>query len=91
VKLNETVTGVKPIHAKLGPTFKRDAKEIVAYLSSLSGDAIATADSGIEVPMSDGRKISLGREFYDVVKTISSERGELNHITAGGLSVLMYK
>ncbi len=91
VRLNETITGMKLIHAKLGPTFKKDAKEIVAYVSSLSGDAIAASDSGIEVPMSDGRKISLGREFYDVVKTISSERGELNHITAGGLSVLIYK
>jgi hypothetical protein len=41
--------------------------------------------------MDDGKEISIGAEFFEVEKKISSERGELEHISAGTFSVLIYK
>jgi hypothetical protein len=41
--------------------------------------------------MNDGREIMLSPEFFEVEKKITSDKGELEHFTAGGLSVLVYR
>ena len=91
VNLKESVTRVKPVHAKLGPTFKRDAKAIAEALGSLSPEQMVGLEKGITVALPDGRAIELGPEFYETERSISSERGELEHIPAGSVSVLVYR
>ena len=39
--LTEDYTAVKPVHAKLGPAFKADAKAIVAEIAKLDPKAVA--------------------------------------------------
>ena len=39
----------------------------------------------------DGRELTMAPEFFEIEKKISSDRGELEHILAGSLSVLVYK
>jgi valyl-tRNA synthetase len=82
---------VRPVHSKLGPRFKKDAKEIVAHIGSRPFGDLEVADEGIIVPMNDGRRLVLSPEFYDVEKRVSSERGELNHLSVGPVSVLVYR
>jgi len=91
VVLNEEVSGVKPVHSKLGPKFRKDAKEIAERISSMRGPSILLGDKGIQIRMNDGREIMLSPEFFEVEKKITSDKGELEHFTAGGLSVLVYR
>ena len=91
VSLNESVSRVKPVHAKLGPAFKRDAKALSEKMAALSPEQLAGLEKGITMTLTDGRTIELGPEFYEVEKSISSERGELESVSVAGLAVLMYK
>lgn len=91
VSLMESSARVKPIHSKLGPRFRRDAKEIAEQLAQMGAQNPDALSAGVTILLSDGRKIDLDPEFYEVEKKIASERGELEHFAVGGLSILVYK
>ena len=91
VSLKESVVRVKPVHSRLGPAFKKDSKEISGKLAAISGTGAIISDKGLTIQMDDGRKIELGPEYFEVEKKMTSERGELEHFNAGGLSVLVYR
>jgi valyl-tRNA synthetase len=91
VATKESVSRVKPVHAKLGPTFKKQAKEIAERLGALSGSDVRLSEKGIELTMADGSTVTLSPEFYQVERKVSSDRGELEQIRVGELSVLVYQ
>jgi len=91
VDLVESVAKVKPLHSKLGPSFKKDAKEISAYLLSLSAGDVKPSAETISIPMKDGREIALTRDYFEIEKAIASDRGELEHLAVAGVSVLVYR
>ena len=91
VALKESVARIKPLYAKLGPAFRKDAKEISDKLQSMPLGQDLLAESTIEVALADGRSISLSGEYFEIEKRITTDRGEVNHIQAGKLSVLVYK
>ncbi len=69
--LTEEVVGIKPVHSKLGPAFKGQAKAIVSALSSMSAaDAVSRIkDEGLELNV-DGENIILGTEFIEMEKRL---------------------
>ncbi len=91
IAVRESYGKIRPIHSKLGPTYKKDSKEITAKLAAMSGALKQDPRKGISVQLDDGRTIELSPEYYDVEKKMTSERGELEHIPAGGLSVMVYR
>ncbi len=91
VALQESVSRVKPVHSKLGPAFKKDAKAISEKLATLSKEQLAGLDKGVAVDLGDGRTVQLTPEFYEVERSISSERGELDSLAVAGFAVLVYK
>jgi valyl-tRNA synthetase len=91
VSLKETIVRIKPVHSRLGPEFKSDAKEICAMLSSMSPDDAVTADGVIQLLLGDGRRVELRPEHYELERRLESDKGELEHISVGGLSVLIYR
>ncbi|MDR1955095.1 MAG: valine--tRNA ligase [Candidatus Methanoplasma sp.] len=66
-ELKEEVIGIRPIHSKLGPAFKGQAKGIVAALSALSPkEALSRmGPDGLELSV-DGEKITLAHEFLEM-------------------------
>ncbi|MCU0859980.1 MAG: valine--tRNA ligase [Thermoplasmata archaeon] len=90
VDLKETITGVKPVHAKIGPAFKKDAKEVVELLCAFAPGANVSSD-GLEVTLKDGRTIRLEKDFYQVQKSLTSERGSLDQLSVGPITVLIYE
>ena len=91
VSLVESVTKVKPVYSKLGPAFKKDLKQISEKLLALQLVKVPESGEELRIVLDDGRSISIGSEYYEIEKKISSERGELDHISAGTFSVLVYK
>jgi len=90
VKLVESIAKIKPVYSKLGPAFKKDAKEIAEKMQATKMDGMPDSDAPLEIILGDGRKLSIGPEFFELEKKVSSERGELEHISAGSLSILIY-
>jgi valyl-tRNA synthetase len=91
VTLKESVTRIRPVFSKLGPAFKSDAKEISEKLQKLTIREPLSSGVGIDIPMEDGRSLTVPPDHFEVEKTISSDRGELEHISAGKFSVLVYR
>jgi len=91
VALEEQVVGLKPVHAKLGPAYKKDAKEIADKLAGIDKERLASSSEGLEVKMEDGRDVRLSPDFYIVERKLMSERGELEQVSASGFSVLIYR
>jgi len=82
---------VKPVHAKLGPAYKKDAKEIAEKMLAFSGEDLVKSADGIEITLAGGRTVSLSPEFYRVEKRLMSEHGELEQISVSDFSVLIYR
>jgi len=91
VALRESVARLRPIHSRLGPAFKRDAKEISEAIAAMRLEGPLPSDGRITVSLRDGRTVELDRSYFEVEKKVSSERGELEHIQLGKVSVLIYK
>lgn len=90
VSLVETAAKVKPVFSRLGPAFKKDAKEISEKLASMAGISLSSTQ-GIPLKLNDGRLIELAPEFFEVERRVTTERGELEHMSVGSLSVLVYR
>jgi valyl-tRNA synthetase len=77
-ELKEEVVAIKPVHSKLGPAFKGQAKGIAAAISALSSNDLINAitPDGLEIE-ADGEKITLAHEFWETEK----------RLTLGGVTV----
>ncbi len=91
VELHESIVGVKPVHSKLGPSYRKDAKEIAVRMQSLKENEIELVDGNLKVKMADGRELIVPPDHFEVQRKISSERGELQQLSAAGLSLLVYQ
>ena len=70
--LTEDYTAVKPVHAKLGPAFKADAKAIVTEIAKMDPKAVAEAlakDGKVKVSV-NGNDIDLGSEYLALEKRL---------------------
>ena len=91
VTLKETVSRLRPVHSRLGPSFRKDAKEIAEKLTSMHGSGVSAPDKGVLIKMSDGREIALSPEFFEVEKKVTSDKGELEQFMVNEFSVLVYQ
>lgn len=91
VSLKESVRRLKPVHAKLGPAFRKDAKEIAEIISSLAAPSADVLRNGLEITLRDGRSMTIGPEYFEAEKSIASDKGQVDQLSVGGLSVLVYQ
>ena len=70
--LTEDYTAVKPVHAKLGPAFKADAKAIVAEIAKMDPKAVAAelAKNGKTKVTVNGNEIELNSEYLALEKRL---------------------
>ncbi|MGQ9588608.1 MAG: valine--tRNA ligase, partial [Thermoplasmata archaeon] len=59
VSLSESVVKIRPVHAKLGPAFRKDSKEIAERLQSAKGIDAKSVSAGIALTLSDGREVKI--------------------------------
>ena len=89
-KLDEEVVGIKPVHAKLGPAFKAQAKAIVAAIATMDvKDAAARLESGsIELDI-DGETVTVGAEFFEKEKRLMLNGKAVETVQVGNILVLI--
>jgi valyl-tRNA synthetase len=91
VELRAEVVRAKPVHAKLGPAYKRDAKEISSRLAELKEGEFDIREDGLHIVLPDGRPIVLGSDYVQLEKRLSTERGGVDQLSVAGFSVLLYR
>ncbi|MBR2394896.1 MAG: class I tRNA ligase family protein, partial [Candidatus Methanomethylophilaceae archaeon] len=89
-QLTKEVVGIKPVHAKLGPAFKAQAKAIVAYVAAMDvADASAQLASGaIEIDI-DGEKVSVGSEYFELDERLMLDGKAVDTIQIGNVLILI--
>ena len=88
--LTEEIVGIKPVHAKLGPAFKAQAKAIVSAVAAMdpSEASAALANGAIEIDV-DGEKVSVGAEFFEQEKRLMLDGKAVETIQIGNILVLI--
>jgi len=89
-KLEEQVTAIRPVHAKLGPTFKGQAKAIVSAVSAMSLEDVAAqlADGAVKVTV-DGESVSVGAEFFEAEKRLMLDGKAVDTVQIGNILALI--
>jgi valyl-tRNA synthetase len=85
--ITEEAVGVKPVHSKLGPAFKAQAKGIAAALAAASPKDVAAkiaASGAVEFDI-DGEKVSVGKEFVEIEKRLMLDGKAVDTLQIGGV------
>lgn len=91
IELEESVTAIKPILAKLGPQFKGQAKEIVAKVQQFDAGEIAPSiEKGtLEIELSDGSVVTLDSGYFEIEKRLTLEGKEVETLQVGGMLIAL--
>jgi valyl-tRNA synthetase len=86
--ITEDVVSMKPIHSKLGPAFKANAKEIIAEVQKMdpSKAAAALVSGGIEMTI-DGKNVNITNEFFEPEKRLLLNGKQIETIQVRGILV----
>ena len=88
--LTEEIVAVKPVHAKLGPAFKAQAKPIVAAIAATAPKDIAEQLSKGDVTLNvDGETIALGAEFFELEKRLMLDGKAVSTIQLGNILIVI--
>lgn len=88
--IEERVTAVKPIHAKIGPKFKEMAKEICEIIEKADAGKFASEEP-VEITLSSGRKVSIPKDFMAFEKAFFLGGKEASILTAGDVKIAIAK
>ncbi|MDR0309810.1 MAG: valine--tRNA ligase [Candidatus Methanoplasma sp.] len=88
--LKEEVVGVRPVHSKLGPAFKGQAKDIVAALKALTQKDVSkrTMSEGIRLDIG-GETVFLAPEFFEIDKRLTLDGKAVETIQLGKTLVVL--
>ena len=88
--LTEEIVSVKPVHAKLGPAFKAQAKGIASKLASMTASEIVSMmkDGSLELDV-DGEKVTLGPEFLETEKRLMLDGKAVDTIQVGNILIVI--
>ncbi|MCK5559901.1 MAG: valine--tRNA ligase [Thermoplasmata archaeon] len=90
--IEEKATGLKPIHSKIGPTFKKDAKEIVDKILSSDpieiNEALKTRES-FELELASGDKIELTEEYIKLESVVTFKGENVESVKVGDIVIVL--
>jgi valyl-tRNA synthetase len=86
--ITEEVVAIKPIHAKLGPTFKDLAKSIIAEVAKMDPSKVAAALNAGGVKVTVGNEtVTLTKEFLEPEKRLLLHGKRVETLQVGGILV----
>ena len=89
-QLTEEVVGVKPVHSKLGPAFKAQAKAIVAAVAAIDPkDAAAALSKGAIEVDANGEKVTVPAEYFELDKRLMLDGKAVETIQIGNVLALV--
>jgi valyl-tRNA synthetase len=88
--LSEEVVGVKPVHSKLGPAFKGQAKGIAVALSASSPKDIADQlrSGSVTLNLEDGSIVEVGEEYIGLEKRLMLDGKAVDTVQIGSVLVV---
>ncbi|MFA6710074.1 MAG: valine--tRNA ligase [Candidatus Methanomethylophilaceae archaeon] len=86
--LTEEIINIRPIHAKLGPAFKSDAKQIVSAVSKMAPADVAKAltDGNLKISV-NGNTVAIGPEFFEPEKRLMLDGKAVDTLQVGDMLI----
>lgn len=90
--ITEKIVSMKPVHSKLGPAFKGDAKAIIAAVAAMDPAKAAEGFSSgaLDVDIG-GRTVSVGTEYFEAEKKLMLDGKAVDTIQLGGMLIAIEK
>ncbi|MDD1769513.1 MAG: valine--tRNA ligase [Methanomassiliicoccales archaeon] len=91
--LEERVQGIKPLPAKIGPTFRAKAGEVTAALKQVRAQEMAELlDTGsLQIPLSDGTMAKVTSDFVEVEKLLVLHGRAVETVQLGDILIAISK
>jgi valyl-tRNA synthetase len=91
--LEERIQGIKPLPAKIGPTFRAKAAEVTAALKQVRAEEMAELlDTGsLQIPLSDGTMAKVTSDFVEVEKLLVLHGRAVETVQLGDILIAISK
>ncbi len=92
--LHEEVIGVKPIHARIGPAFRRNAREVQEFLGNSDPSELAMRlenYGAVPLTFQDGTEAVLTSEFVQVEKSLVAHGHAVEVLKVGDMVLIIEK
>jgi valyl-tRNA synthetase len=91
--LEERIQGIRPLPAKIGPTFRAKAGEVTAALKQVRAeDMVELLETGsLEIPLSDGTTARVTSDFVEVEKLLVLHGRAVETVQLGDILVAISK
>jgi valyl-tRNA synthetase len=91
--LEERVLGVRPVLAKIGPTFRAQAKEVTEALKQLRPNGIVELmeTGSMQIPLSDGTSAKVTSDFVQLLKQLTLHGQAVETIQLGEMLIAISK
>jgi len=90
--LHEEVVAIKPVHAKIGPTFRKKSNEVIAFLKNADPkEIVEKMESGttVKVSFSDGEEGELTREYVEIEKALVAHGHAVETLKIGDIVAII--
>jgi len=91
-RLDRCANMVRPVHAKIGPLFKNQAREVVAQISTMDPEQVLsmlTSKGSFEIQLNDGRDVLITNELVEVLCELRYQGKAVETIQVGDLLVVI--
>jgi valyl-tRNA synthetase len=82
-------TSVEPVHAKIGPKYRADARAVADALKAL--DPAKVGEQGVMVKLADGRSVQVEPGEYEIKRSPTLHGAAVDAIEVGGATLLLRK
>jgi len=91
--LKTKIKGIKPVHSKIGPAFREDAKPVLEALSSTPVDSLSRhlKDGKLTLKLQGDREMVLDEQYFEVEEEVISGGKAVDAISVASLKVLLPK
>jgi len=88
-ELEERIVALKPVKAKIGPTFKQKGREVLELLDKLDpAEAGPAVEKGaLELTLSDGSVVTLDKSFVEVQRKLTLEGKAVDTLQVGDVLI----
>jgi valyl-tRNA synthetase len=80
-------TSVEPVHAKLGPKHRQDARAVTEAIKALAPASVG--EHGVTVKLADGREVRVEPGEYEVKKSPTLHGAAVEALTVGDVTLLL--
>lgn len=90
-ELSEQISAIRPVFSKIGPKYRRDAPEVIAFLKSADTDELTrkVGKGDYKIKLDSGKEVELSDDDFEFEKAILSHGKKVATLQVGEIVILI--